>query len=343
LIWGVAALSLNRVTKGPYFQPPASALDWLKHWDAHWYLDVAANGYRYDPTQMSSVNFLPLYPLLTRAVAFVVQRADVAGYLVSNVACFVAAALLWRLALDVNGRTRAADFAALFFLFGPVSVFFATIYSEATFVCLVSGTLLAARRERWWLAGLLGAGAALTRSVGILLVVPLAMEYLSRRRPGEWRGLLWAGLPVAGTTAYMLFLALRFGDAQAYSNSQRFGGHTFSFFWDLFRTHHFVTLPSFYQIWFAVTVGGALALLLTGVLLRQPLSFTLFALAICLLHFSVKSVECMPRFMSAVVPFYSTAGAVAARWPTVGRGLLAMSATVGSISVTLFVNGYWFT
>lgn len=350
LIWSAAAISLRVVSPGPFFQPPQSMLDWLKHWDAPWFLSVIQNGYTYDPTKMSSVNFLPLYPVIVRAVAWIVPNVEVAAYLVSNAFCFGAAVLLWKLTEDITRNGCAALLAALFFWFGPVNFFFSTIYAEATFVFFSLATLVAARGARWLLAGGLGAVAALSRSIGIFLIIPLALEFLSQHRTTAawrerrtWQSFPAVFLPVTGTALYVGYLALRFNEPRAYLVSQGFGGHSFSYPWDLFRSHHFVSLVPEYQAWFAVTVLTGTVLLALGVFVRLPWSLTAFAAAFCLLHFCVKTVEGMPRFLSAVFPFYCTLGILGARWPIAGWLLLPVSGIVLAITTALFVNGYWFT
>src|SRR5437868_7228260 len=40
----------------------------LSRWDAGWYVEIARDGYRYEPGSPSNVAFFPLYPLLIRAI-----------------------------------------------------------------------------------------------------------------------------------------------------------------------------------------------------------------------------------------------------------------------------------
>jgi Gpi18-like mannosyltransferase len=350
LIFTIAGLSLRIVEPGRFASPRQTPLDWLIRWDAGWYLDVIKNGYAFDPTRMSNVNFLPLYPMLVRSVAWALPSVELAAYLVSNLFCFLAAAVLWRLATTISERIAAADGAVAFFLLGPVSFFFSTIYAEATFAFFALATLLAARRERWVLAGLCGLAAALTRSVGLLLIVPLAVELLQRhplrlhaRSLGFWRSLLCCALPAAGLLLYSAYLGWKFDEPRAYVISQAHGGHGYSYLWDTYVSRHFNGLAPFYKWWFGGTVLVGVGLTLAATLLRQPLSFTALALAFVFLHLSIKTLDCLPRFFSVVVPFYCTLGEIKARWPAVGDTLLVASAALLGLSTTLFVNGYWFT
>ena len=68
-----------------------------------------------------------------------------------------------------------------------MSFFFSAVYTESLFLALSAGCFYLARRERWVWAGVLGGLAAATRSIGVLLVVPLAVLYLQEltRSPGQ--------------------------------------------------------------------------------------------------------------------------------------------------------------
>ena len=350
LIWGAAGLSTLVLAPGKYFTPTVRPMSLLTHWDAAWYLDVINNGYHFDPGQMSNVNFLPLYPLLVRVLNLAVPNVEIAAYIMSNAAAFGAAVLIWHLTYGLNLRVAAADGAVLFFLFGPVSFFFATIYSESTFLFFVVSALIAARKRLWLLAGVCGAFASSARSIGILLVIPIAVEFLQNQRFRDvgrsgkfWVGLLGCALPAVGLLLYMGYLGWRFDEPRAYFISQHYGGHGYSYIWDTFVSRHFNGLTPFYKWWFGGAVLAGVSLLLTGVLLRLPYSLTAFALACCLLYFSIKTLECMPRFLSVVAPFYCTLGEIKARSPALGEGLLAISAALLAFSVALFANGYWFT
>ncbi len=372
LIFAFAAVAMAAFPKGSFFDHPASPIDWFIQWDADWFRDLINDGYAFNPDRPSNVNFLPLYPLLVRLLSWALPSV-VAGYIVSNALLLAGAALLWRLTERVTSNPVAADAAVLLLLLGPVSFFFSTLYSEAAFLVCATGSLLALTRNHWWLAGLLGAGAALSRSVGLLMVVPLCVVWAQRHLPWpllqRLPQLLPAGdrlkpavhaapasaggsamlrltacaLPALATLGYFAFLGWRFGEPRAYFISHHHAGHVRSFVWQVFDTHHFATLPPFYQVWFGTAVVGGVLLLLLGTLQRLPLAFTALSAALCYLYFSVKSVEAMPRFMSIVVPFYCTLGLLAARYPRGGLALLGFSTLLLGLSTALFVCGYWFT
>ena len=92
-----------------------------------------------------------------------------------------------------------------FFLsFLPVT-FYILLIRKVSFLPLALGCFLAARKERWELAGLLGAGACLTRVNGLILGVALAAEVIqqywkTRRINLRW---LWIGVVPLGFLGYL--------------------------------------------------------------------------------------------------------------------------------------------
>src|SRR5581483_3893384 len=155
--------------------------DWFTQWDAAWYLDIARHGYTMgQPGAPTNVVFFPLYPAAIRLASLGgLISLKLAGYLVSLAGLWTASVLLWKLVQEEWNDPHLAKIAVAFLLFSPVSFFFSTLYSEALFLPLTIGCIYAARRKRWWLAGALGLLAALTRFIGLMLVVPLLWEYFT--------------------------------------------------------------------------------------------------------------------------------------------------------------------
>jgi hypothetical protein len=101
----------------------------------------------------------------------------------------------------------------LTFAFFPTAFFLNAVYTEALFVALSAGSFWAAAvRRDLLLAGVLGALAAATRNLGVLLLIPLGYEWLSSRREFGWWRALYIGIVPAGLVGYMTFLWARFGD-----------------------------------------------------------------------------------------------------------------------------------
>jgi hypothetical protein len=143
--------------------------DWLfnvfTQWDAGWYLNIAAHGYRGE----QAAAFFPGYPAAVALVATVTRSAVVAGVLVSLVAAGVAAVCLQRLGRELLGARAGSD-AVLLLATYPVAFVFTSVYPEGLFLALATGATLAALRDRPVLAGVLGALAVGTRLIGLALV-----------------------------------------------------------------------------------------------------------------------------------------------------------------------------
>jgi hypothetical protein len=214
---GVALTLLWAPLRGSERIPPFRAYNGLTdlvfgafaQWDSVWFLHIA--DYGYDSREITA--FLPVYPLVVRAVAEVTRSTVVSGVLVSLAAAGVAAVFLNRIAGERLGR----DSLLLLALF-PTAYVFTAVYSEGLFVALVTGSFLAGLRRQSLLAGVLGGLAAATRILGLALVPALIVLLWQRQR--SWRGLTPVLLVPAGLGAYALFLHQRFGDALLFVHAE---------------------------------------------------------------------------------------------------------------------------
>ncbi len=229
-----AYLPINRhypagdaVTRGWHFSPHRW-LDMWGRWDSGWYYDIVVNGYRLTgESSVSQVNvvYFPLYPLSVRLLTFWLPEPlrtpeDIlaVGIAVSNVCLIAALVLLYRLTFDWTGDNKAARWAILFLLVFPTSYFLSSFYSESIYLLVSVGAFFAAQRQRWGLAGVLSALAAVGRPVGIAVAAALALVYLSNNR---WRlrglGWRWLWLLAAPLTllAYLGWLSTITGDLLA--------------------------------------------------------------------------------------------------------------------------------
>jgi len=173
-------------------------------WDATHYLGLARDGYQASGDQLFSLVFFPLYPWLVRGVAWAVSDYLTAAFIVSGIAS-VATGLLLRQLVRCDQSNEVARNAVWFLFIFPTSFFLHVPYTESLFLAFTLGCFLAARKERWELAGLLGGAACLTRVNGVVLLPALATEigllFWTRRRI-DWRW-LWLALVPLGFLAYL--------------------------------------------------------------------------------------------------------------------------------------------
>lgn len=182
-------------------------LSW-NHWDAANYVRIAQFGYQ----TPFDVAFFPLFPLLIKVIAYVLGHRGYffIGTVISNGALLGTLFVLYQLAVEVGGE-EVAQRTLLYLCIFPTAFFFFAPYNESLFLFLTASTFLALRRQRWWLAGLFGLLAALTRSPGILLVIPYIVELWMTRESitASRQNILLRILPVLfiplGTALYSLY------------------------------------------------------------------------------------------------------------------------------------------
>jgi hypothetical protein len=221
---------------------PAAALYMAGHFaDAHWYHTIAASGYGGGGAGPPLTAFYPGYPLLAALVAApfrVVLRAGVlsapappdtsvedwlvvaAQLLVSNVCLVVALMALWKLYQPRLGST-ATVIGSCLLLAAPNAFFLSSGHSESAFLAASALAFLLAERGRWVGAGVATAAAALIRSPGLLLLLPLAIIWL---RSSRARGPALAGLAIAlaGAAAFPACTWVAFGDPLRYVHSEAY-------------------------------------------------------------------------------------------------------------------------
>jgi hypothetical protein len=179
---------------------------WLaiwNRWDSLHYQQIAQFGY--NGTDKYKAWFFPLFPWCTRAVSQLTGDYLVGALLVSTFALLAAAIMLRRI-VDLDHSPAVAERTVWFFLIFPTAYFLHAGFTESLFVALVLGSILNARRERWWLAGLLGGLAWMTRANGAILLPTLAVEAIHQlvtTKRWQWRW-LWIALVPAGFGGYLL-------------------------------------------------------------------------------------------------------------------------------------------
>ncbi len=216
--------------------PPMESM--FSRWDAPHYLDIARFGYTSDQTtnggeQHWFIVFYPLYPALAALLKPLFGSVFSAGTVVSWLSLTGAAALMIRLAA-MDGNEAQGRRAVKYLMVFPAAVFLGAPYTESLFLLLTALCLWALRRQKWWLAGLMGFFAALTRNLGLLLVVPFAVEILDalgvfqeprRLATGRfWLDFLlrgaWMLLIPAGAAVYLLINQIAYGDPFAFLQIQ---------------------------------------------------------------------------------------------------------------------------
>jgi hypothetical protein len=158
---------------------------WLmwNRFDGGFYVQIAQSNYWPASTlhQQTDWVFYPLYPLLIAGGAKLLGGSNdaynIAGMLIANIAGIFMMVYLYLL-VRKEFNSRIASRAVLYLAVFPTAFFFSAIFTESLLVGFCIACIYYARRQSWWLAGLCGGLAALTRLQGVTLIVPLAWEYL---------------------------------------------------------------------------------------------------------------------------------------------------------------------
>lgn len=329
--------------------PRPGFLDQWHHWDTDLFRKVAEFGYFSPAYRDRAEAFFPGQPTAMRLVHLVVPDWIAAGMVVTAVAGAVACVALYQLAAQESGE-QAGRRAVLYLVLFPYAVFLFAGYSEALFLAFATTAWLAARRDAWWLAGLLGAGASFTRVTGVALGLGLAVEFLTRR---GWRG-LWStdvlalALPALPVASYFTFLHSRTGHWDAYARAleEGWGRKTGSPLTGLQNTWHlaFSSAQSraFVWSWRAELIAMAVGVVVTVVLLasRRWGEATFVGVNVVLLATSSYYASCV-RALLVWFPAFVLLARLSLRTRWVHPAVLTVCAPLSALVVLAFTAGTW--
>ncbi|MDG4839611.1 mannosyltransferase family protein [Micromonospora sp. WMMD967] len=288
-----------------------------------------------------------LYPFLARPVgALLGGDTALALLLISNVAFLLALWYGYRLAELLLGDTDSARRFTRYLVLLPTAFLFQAALTESLFVCLALAAFYHAERSRWLLVGVIGYFLAMSRSVGLLVALPLALVLL---RQHDWRlgprallGYLRIGWPLlllpAGWFTFMAYCRWRGGDWFAYQHAQETGWgirvqNPLPVLW-----HGLVGEPrDAARVWFAVAV---LVVLAAG-FRRRELPYLVYGVLMVLVPLSMGPAvyKSLLRYLLAAFPV----ALVLARWARHAGVDVWLTATLAVVQGVLFVLwlSYW--
>ena len=333
----------------------ATLFEAWQQWDAAIYVRIAQSGYQ-PPFDFA---FFPLFPMLIALVARLTGNYLAAGMLVSNAALLGALFIIYQLAVEAGGE-QVARRTVLYLCIFPTAFFFFAAYNESLFLLLTAGSFLALRRQCWWLAGLQGGLAALTRTTGALLVIPYLYElWLTREslRANWWKATR-DFLPILciplGTALYCLYCWEMTGNPLLFVAVQSHWSHQFTWPWhglwqaffELFWNQPF---GSFNQVHVLLDLSATLGFLFLAIMGRKKLrpSYTIWLglLFVSILFSSTvaqhDSLISNQRFVLEMFPAFITLALLTRAHPQIHQTILwAFQALLATLSL-LFVMGKW--
>ncbi len=296
-----------------------SLLDAWFRWDSSQFSFIATNGY--DLPYRTA--FFPLFPLLEKMLVFVVRDPLIAGLIIANLATLGVFLVLYRLVKEDFDQDLARR-TVLYLAFFPMAFFLVAAYSESLFILLTLLSFYQIRRGNWWLAGLCGLLASLTRAMGLCLLIPFVYEYMRQHefKLTSMRFDVVSGLGIpGGILLFGSYCYLRFHDFLAFSHAELVWGRTLHWPWSIFweglqiiMQHKILTFDSIHAVIDLSTLTFVLILLTLSVvgpwkLAREHWSYLLYAVVIylfCILfpqngRFILAS---MSRYMLEVFPAF---------------------------------------
>lgn len=327
------------------------------HWNATRYLAIAQYGYK-TPLDFA---FFPLFPLLTALLTPPLGSWSylIVGMLISNGALLGTLFVLYQLAVDSGGE-QVARRTLLYLCIFPTAFFFFAPYNESLFLLCVTGAFLALRKQRWWLAGLLGCFATLTRSAGILLVVPYLYELWQARESlfVRRRTLIFAVAPIVliplGMLLYSLYCWKMTGNPLIFALVQYHGARHLSWPWigiwqALFEFFWNQPFGSFNEVHVLLDLSATLAFLTLIVVGRRQLrgSYTLwtgFLLLYILLTPSIDQHDSLisnQRFVLEMFPAFMTLALLGIQRPRLHQALMLLFPPLLATLSLLFVMNHW--
>lgn len=324
------------------------------NFDGVHYLKIAQRLY----TDVHSQVFFPLFPLLVRALSFLVPKMPdldlrffvdpayfYSGLILANMFFLISLVFLYKLFhLDFDEKTTKRSLVLL--LAFPTAFYFGSIYTESLFLLLSVLGLYFLRKKQYFLSSLFISLATATRFIGVFLILVYLIEILKEKL--DWKKL--AGLLIAptGVLLYVYYLHIAFGNPFYFITSQStFGAERLKngiillpqvFFRYLFRI--FPSVPVFSLSFFVAFLEIAFTTLVLIALViyykKMRKSYWWFTFLAIILPTLTGTFSSMPRYILSaylVLPFLAESKYY--------KVLLLIFGILQMILVSMFVRGYW--
>ncbi len=318
----------------------------LWSWDAGWYSDLAAHGYR--AVGSEGLRFFPLLPLLASAIHHVTfLPIDALTAVIANASALAASVVLYLLVKSELGEAGVARSAVWLLNLVPAAFVLVMGYSDPLLILLAVSCFYLLRHQRWLWAAAVGYLAGTTRPLGCLLLVPALCEALRGVRTTGWSQrcsrLVAVLAPLAGLLTYLSWTSVEFGSftkpLTLQTDPTRHGGLTdpvATLYHDavnLVGGHHVGT--DLHLPWVAVSV-----ILIIVVFARLPVSYGLYSVAIVGVAASGSNLDSFERYALSAFPLIM-AGATLLRSRRVEITVLVLCAvTMFGYALLAFLGAY---
>jgi len=331
-----------------YPQKERYFLDGWFRWDSGWYKRIAERGY-YIEGQQSDVTFFPLFPYLSRYLGYLVGSHFLAGFIISNLSTLVAIFFMYLIALLMTDEERARRSVILLLLF-PASFFLSAYYTEGLFLLTITGSTYFFFRKNYFLSGLFGMAAMLTRSTGIILFLSFSLYLLyvilKKEERFNYRMLFLLLIPL-GLLIFMLILKIQVGDPLAFSKFQAGWGRHFVFplitpFVELYRVNWSFARDDVNMQRFLEAITSIFFLVIALIMIFKRYHPVLWMLVLfgVLIPLSTGKVMSMIRFSTVLFPTFYYLSDICENRKTEGFVIFTFSFFLALYNLR-FLNWFW--
>lgn len=307
-------------------------------WDSYWYMTIAEEGYNFrGENQLSNIVFFPLYPYTVKLIGLLTGLNFVlAGWVVSTIFALLSVVLLYKLVKEFHPDSDPLVTIFLLLIF-PTAFFLNAVYTESMFLFFSIASFYFTLKKKYILASVFGLCGALTRLTGLLLFLPLLVEYFQHNKKSLFNLKAASFLLIPfGTFLFFLYHLIRFGDFFLFLKVQSFWGRGFNL-----NENHFalqngpalsnVSLDIFFTIF---------SLIVTFFVLRKlRFSYGLYMLLTILIPLSSGTFMSIGRYILILFPIYILGASIKDK--VTNHIWILISALLLALYTIQFVNHYW--
>lgn len=365
-------------------RPGTTLLQNLANFDGAWFIRLSAIGYQkltsgnYDLAAETGRIYVmdelglrdgierkyayrhwPLYPWLIKGLGKVLGgKFLMAGVVLANLFYFLYGLVFYKLArIDFSEQT--AILALALALIHPGAYSLTAVFNEPLFLFCAASSLYFMRKDRYFLAGLFGGLASMTRIEAVVIYVPIIYEYF-RKNATEGSGLLapfskqnfgaglarlfkdprgfWLLLAPLGSLMVLAYFKIISGDAFIFVqvHESNIYGH-FGFPWQML----YATFLKGPDTWMKELPLHAL-LLLAIIFSWNKINWTWWVWAATFwIFYTTNGNHSYLRYQVMCVPMFLALAKIFEDRPGWKYAYLAASAAAMAFFGAMFINGYW--
>lgn len=321
-------------------------------WDGNHYIFIAENWYVNFGDKKNLLVFFPLYPTAVKIVSLITFNYQLAGVLVSNISLIIGCIYLYKITemeFDSDTGIRAVKYLLLF----PVSFFLGITFSESMFFALTVAAFYYLRKKEYIVVGILSFLAALTRSFGVLIILPmvvdLILEFKNNRNIFYKESVKRIGAlisPFLGISVYLIINYQVSGNPFTFLKYQKEHWHqTIGFFGSTIKMIAANTFGNNYSesasLWAPQLIIIFLALILLCLSIKRlNIGYVAYMIGYIFLTISPTWLLSAPRYLMCLFPLFILMGYFGRKRGTDFAITVFMALGLGFCTIA-FVNGYY--